>query len=226
MRHLLLFGKLPRSGRVKTRLVPPLSPPQALKLYRALLADQLAFVRAFEGWAQVSWWADAVPGPAERSALPLEGIDLRMQTQGELGTRMLHAFEETCGRDSGVAVIVGADCPTLPAAHVRHAFAALEGGAPAVIGPAADGGYVLVGLTEPRRELFDDVNWGQADVAATTRRRAEEAGIDLAEIEPWYDVDDVDSLRRLRDDVSAPPGAGRAPATARCLLDPGLTTVL
>jgi len=226
MRHLLLFGKLPRLGRVKTRLVPPLSPTQALRLYRAFLDDQLALLRGFEGWARVAWWADAEPRPDERDALPLEGIDLRLQIPGELGTRMLHAFERTCGRVSGATVIVGADCPTLPPAHVRLAFEALEEGAPAVLAPAADGGYVLIGMTEPRPELFDDIPWGGTDVAQATRRRAEQAGIDLLEIEPWYDVDELDSLRRLRYDLARSPGSSRAPATTRALLDPGLASVL
>ena len=226
MRHLLLFGKLPRLGKVKTRLVPPLSPRQALQLYQAFLEDQLAFLRGFAESAHVAWWVDAEPRPVERARFPLDNVDIQLQVSADLGTRMLHAFEQSCGRDRGATVIVGADCPTLPRAHVRRAFEALEEGAPAVIAPASDGGYVLVGMNEPRPELFVGIAWGEADVAQTTRRRAEQARIDLVEIEPWYDVDDLDSLRRLREELSRPPGTARAPATALCLLDPGLSSVL
>ena len=84
----------------------------------------------------------------------------------------------------------------------------------------------LVGMTEPRRELFEQVAWGGAEVAATTRRRAAAIGLQLAEVAPWYDVDEIASLRRLRDELSAPAGAARAPATARCLLDLDLPAVL
>jgi len=226
MRHLLLFGKLPRLGRVKTRLVPPLSPAEAQRLYHAFLDDQLRFLRSFEPSARIAWWSDEEPSPAEFADLPFDGIDVRLQASGNLGTRLLHAFDQTSSGGPGPIVIIGADSPTLPAAHVRAAFAALEAGAPAVIAPAADGGYVLVGMTEPRRELFADVSWGGADVAATTRRRAQEIGIELAEIDPWYDVDEVHALRRLRGEIDGPRGAERAPATARCLLDLGLPPVL
>ena len=226
MPHLLLFGKLPRLGRVKTRLVRPLSSEQSLRLYRAFLDDQLAFLGGFTDRAHVGWWTDEQLRPAERAALSIGAIDLHLQGSGDLGTRMSRAFEQTCGADSGAAVIVGADSPTLPSTHVDEAFAALERGAPAVIAPAEDGGYVLVGLNEPRPELFRNVPWGGADVATATRRRAAAIGIELAEISPWYDVDELDSLRRLRYDLSRSPGASRAPATTRALLDPGLASVL
>jgi len=226
MRHLLLFGKLPRLGRVKTRLVPPLSPEAARRLYRAFLDDQLRFLRSFEPWARIAWWTDDEPRPTEVADLPLAGIDLRLQGPGNLGTRLLHAFSQTWGTGAGATVIVGADSPTLPAAHVRAAFEVLEGGAAAVIAPADDGGYVLVGMTEPRRELFAEITWGADDVAATTRRRARQGGIELVEIDPWYDVDEIHSLQRLRDEIDGSAGVERAPATARCLVDLELPPVV
>jgi rSAM/selenodomain-associated transferase 1 len=226
MPHLLMFGKKPRLGCVKTRLVPPLSPEQALRLYRAFLDDQLAFLAGFANQADVAWWTDEPLEPTEHAALSSEGLDLCLQAPGDLGARMFHALEQTCRGPSGPAVIVGADCPTLPAARVSEAFAILERGAPAVIAPADDGGYVLVGMHEPRRELFEDVAWGGADVAATTRRRAAAIGLELVELAPWYDVDEMDSLRRLRDELAGPEGAKRAPATARTLLDLELPGVL
>ena len=226
MRHLLLFGKLPRLGRVKTRLVPPLSQEAARRLYRAFLDDQLRFLRSFEPWARTAWWTDAEPRPAEIADFSITGTDLRLQGPGDLGTRLLHAFSQTWGTGAGPTVIVGADSPTLPAAHVRAAFEVLEGGAPAVIAPADDGGYVLVGMTEPRRELFAGVAWGGADVAETTRRRAKQSGIELIEIEPWYDVDEIHSLHRLRAEIDDGAGAERAPATARCLVDLELPPVV
>ena len=78
MRHLLLFGKLPRLGRVKTRLVPPLSPRQALQLYQAFLEDQLAFLRGFAESARVAWWVDAEPRPVERARFPLDNVDIQL----------------------------------------------------------------------------------------------------------------------------------------------------
>lgn len=226
MRHLLMFGKKPRPGRVKTRLVPPLSSDQALRLYRAFLDDQLAFLRGFAGRTAVAWWTDEPLEPAERSAPSLDGVDVRVQGPGDLGARMLQAIEQSCRGESGPAVIFGADCPTLPATRVLEAFETLERGATAVIVPADDGGYVLLGMSEPRRELVDGVAWGRPDVAATTRRKAATSGIDLVELAPWYDVDEINSLRRLRDELAGPAGVERAPATCRVLLDLELPGVL
>jgi glycosyltransferase A (GT-A) superfamily protein (DUF2064 family) len=127
---------------------------------------------------------------------------------------MLRAFRRSREEGHGATVIIGADCPTLPARHVLRAFELLESGAEAVLSPAEDGGYVLIGLTAPRPELFESVAWGSAVVLGQTQVRAREHGIALVEIEGWYDVDDAAGLHKLRSDPSL---AARAPATARCL---------
>jgi rSAM/selenodomain-associated transferase 1 len=226
MRDLLLFGKLPRRGQVKTRLVPPLSTDEALALYRAFLDDQLRFLRHFEPATQVAWWTDAEPEPADLLGLTIDGIDLRQQGPGDLGARMARAFDETRRDLPGATLIVGADCPTLPVRHVHEAFAALEAGAAAVISPAEDGGYVLIGMTEPRRELFDEVDWSTAQVASMTRRNALALGIELVGIDPWYDVDEIGALHRLEAELRGTDASSRAPATVRTLVDLNLPPVV
>jgi rSAM/selenodomain-associated transferase 1 len=226
MRHLLLFAKLPRSGRVKTRLVPPLTDDQVLRLYRAFLEDQLNFLRRFDGFARVGWWSDDLPRSEAVTELPTDGIELRVQCQGDLGARMLHAFERSFDNGATCSVMIGADSPTLPEDHVRQAFATLEAGTDAVMAPAADGGYVLLGLSRARAELFDGPDWGGPAVARETRRLASAARLRLVEIDPWYDVDEISSLGRLRNELCTPAGSERAPATRRCLLDLELPAVL
>ena len=110
-------------------------------------------------------------------------------------------------------VFVGADAPTLPASRVLEALAALRRGAHAVVAPAEDGGYVLIGLRGVRPPLFHGIPWGTPDVLARTRAQAARAGLSLAEIEPWYDVDDEAGLRRLLDGVARGEAHDRAPAT-------------
>jgi rSAM/selenodomain-associated transferase 1 len=224
MRRLLLFGKRPRPGRVKTRLVPLLGERQALALYRAFLTDQLEFLRQFDDLSPV-WCVDGELDAQDRE-LPLETIEIRQQGQGDLGRRMERAFHEARDAGSQATVVMGADSPTLPAAHVVSAFSRLRSGAEVVLSAAEDGGYVLLGLTEPRRELFRKVPWGTSKVAAVTRQRAEQERIRLVEIEPWYDVDDASALRRLRAELSDARGRARAPATARALLDLPLEPVI
>jgi glycosyltransferase A (GT-A) superfamily protein (DUF2064 family) len=93
----------------------------------------------------------------------------------------------------------------------------LERGSPAAVAPSADGGYVVLGLCRPLAELFREVPWGRRGVYTVTRERAREARIELAELAPWYDVDDADGLQRLRAELAGPDAARRAPATARFL---------
>lgn len=218
MRRLILFGKRPRLGRVKTRLVPPLSSEQALTLYRAFLIDQLRFVRQFRGIDPV-WCADGKLDGAPDRALPLDGIRVSQQGSGDLGKRLTQALADASREGATATVIIGTDSPTLPASHVSSAFERIERGAPAVLSPALDGGYVLIGVQRPQPELFARIPWGGPEVALTTRQRAREAGIRLDEIEPWYDVDDQAGLTRLRSELAARDSSDRAADTARVLLD-------
>jgi glycosyltransferase A (GT-A) superfamily protein (DUF2064 family) len=130
---------------------------------------------------------------------------------------MLRAVERSAAGGAGATVIIGADTPTLPAQQVLDAFSALEGGANVVVSPAADGGYVLIGLDRPRPELFRAIAWGGARVAATTLARASALGLDVAELAGWYDVDELDDLRRLGRELALGARAARAPRTAALL---------
>lgn len=209
MRRLLLFAKRPRLGQVKTRLVPPLDATQALALYRAFLSDQLRFVRQLASTLEVEVWLD---GPWE---LPdAAGLVLREQGPGDLGQRLLRAFEQSERDGSSATVVIGVDSPTLPLSHVLGAFEELARGATVVLAPAADGGYVLIGMRRPQAALFRGVPWGSPEVCAQTLARAREERIDVRILEPWYDVDDGAALRRLALEL-AEAGAGRAPQTAR-----------
>lgn len=206
MQRLILFARRPRLGEVKTRIASSLGAGAALALHRAFVEDQIAFLLRFRESCSLELCAD---GPWEGDPPP--GIEPTEQGPGDLGERMLRAFE----RSDHAAVIIGADCPTLPAGHVESALRLLREGARAVVSPADDGGYVLIGMSAPCPALFDGVPWGTASVMDRTRRRAEESGVGLVEIDGWHDVDDIDALHRLRDELAT--SAGRAPATARFL---------
>jgi len=217
MQRLVLFAKRPRLGQVKTRLVPPLRPEQALELYRAFLDDQIRFLRSFRDRCDVELCLDG-PWTAD-AALRRSVGDLRptLQGPGDLGRRMLDAVIQASQDGSRATVLIGADAPTLPASSVVEAFDELRRGAPVVIAPAADGGFVLIGLGRPEPTLFHDVPWGRPEVFEVVLERARAAGIDLRQLQPWYDIDDGAGLRRLREELSQPMGARRAPATARAV---------
>ncbi len=217
MQRLVLFAKRPRLGQVKTRLAPPLRPEQALELYRAFLDDQIRFLRSFRDRCDVELCLDG-PWTAD-AALRRSVGDFRPTRQGpgDLGRRMLRAMERASRDGSRATVLIGADAPTMPASHVVEAFDELRRGAPGVIAPADDGGFVLIGLCRPEPALFREVPWGGPEVFEVTLERARNAGIDLRQLRPWHDVDDAAGLDRLRVELSQPTGAARAPETARLL---------
>jgi rSAM/selenodomain-associated transferase 1 len=222
--RLILFARRPRLGAVKTRLVPPLSAEQALVLYEAFLEDQLRFVRSLAApGREVELSTDETWAPQGKLAAAVGEMTRTEQGAGDLGDRLHRAFVRSRAGGAERTVIVGADAPTLPPEHVEEAFRRLVAGAPAVVSPADDGGYVLIALADPSAALFDGIPWGGSDVMATTRRRAKAEGIALVEIAPWYDVDEAESLARLEREVETSAGLRRAPATARALVAPPLS---
>ena len=203
MERLILFAKTPRLHEVKTRLAPGLTPEQALALHEAMLADQTLFLTALSNGGR--------------------SCEVCLDTQqgdGDLGARMHRALLGAFAEGAERAAILGADAPTLPRALVEDAFALLSRGADAVIIPAHDGGYVLVGASHPVPALFCGVPWGAGSVADTTRRLAREAGLVLAETASWFDVDVPSDLPRLVRELAADPS--RAPATASVVARFGL----
>ena len=123
--------------------------------------------------------------------------------------------------------MLSADSPTLPTAWLaRAAERLLAPGRRAVLGPADDGGYWLLGLQTPESEMFARVPWSTHAVAAATAERAGEIGLPLERLGTWFDIDDRDGLQRLVREAAGPArGAEQpfvAPSTARCVAGLGL----
>ncbi len=216
MQRIVLFAKRPRLGRVKTRLVPPLTPRQALDLYRAILNDQLRFLRSFRDPTRELELCldDAWP---DGDKLAGDDVAITLQGGGDLGARLARCAARAFGEGVSELWILGADAPTLPASYVRDAWEALRCGRQAVSCPATDGGYVLIGLARPLPALFREVPWGGSEVLQVTLERARETRIALKLMAPWYDVDRPEDLERLRADLGDAVAAARAPETARAL---------
>lgn len=198
-RHLVVFVKAPRLGRVKSRLAADVGAVAAWAFYRRTLA---AVLRRLDGrgrwraWAAVTpdaWAASRVRWPAGWSVIP--------QGAGDLGDRMDRVMRTL---PPGPVVIVGTDIPGLARRHVGAAFTAL-GRHDAVFGPAADGGYWLVGLRRRPRvpRLFRDVRWSGAQALADTVANLG-PGQTMWRLETLEDVDDGAALARWRTG-----GAGR-----------------
>jgi rSAM/selenodomain-associated transferase 1 len=209
-RALVVVGKAPIAGHVKTRLCPPLTAERAAGLHRAFLRDTVALAQAVDS-AEVAVLYPPCDG-AERTLAEALGPAARLlPQQGEgLGAALSGATAALLGdgadRYDQVALI-SSDNPDLPPARVAAAFAALDENDVA-LGPAEDGGYYLIALSRPQLGLFERIAWSTAVVFDQTRERAAALGLRLAVLPPWRDVDDVAGLRRLHADLAADPAGG------------------
>lgn len=203
-RRLMVFGKVPRAGRVKTRLVPPLDAEGAAALYAAFLRDVLDRCRA--AGTRPELWVPRRPGAREELARRHPDAAVRWQADGDLGDRLRAALSAAFRGGAARALVVGSDHPTLPPSHVGEAFAALAG-TDVCLGPTPDGGYWGVGARRrawpASARIFDDIPWSTPDVLEETLARAESAGLCVRRVASWYDVDERRDLERLRRDVEA-----------------------
>jgi uncharacterized protein len=217
---LLLFARTPVLGKVKTRLVPPLSEPEALHLYLAFLEDAAAIYAAPGRWRCV---LEAEPDPDDPvlAALFPDPWRRQKQTPGDLGERLGSAFEREFTQGAPSAIAVGSDHPALERRQLEEAFTQLALGSQAVIIPAEDGGYCAVGLAAGAcvREVFSDIPWSTSSVLAVTQKRFAALGLEAAVLAPAYDVDRPEDLHRLRRDLARrdPRGRDYPRATARLL---------
>ncbi|MDX1595207.1 MAG: TIGR04282 family arsenosugar biosynthesis glycosyltransferase, partial [Gammaproteobacteria bacterium] len=195
--RLLVFARAPVAGAVKTRLQPALGAAGAAALHRRLLERTVATACA-AGVAPVELWC--APDRSHPAFAELAGrgdVTLRNQPSGDLGRRMHDALHDVLD-GAGRAVLVGCDCPALTGDDLRAAFAALDAH-DVVLGPAEDGGYVLVGARRVARPLFDGVEWGGPRVLRQTRARLVALGWRWHELRTFWDVDRPADLPRLRE---------------------------
>jgi hypothetical protein len=201
---IAFMAKASAPGRAKTRLVPPLTFEEAAALNTAFLqdvADNVLLAARHAGPAAgiAGYAAYGPPGSEDffRRTLP-RSIGLIGAWLPNFGDCLFHTIGEILARGHGSAVVLNSDSPTLPTALLIETAAALaQPGDRAVLGPSSDGGYYLLGLKAAHRRMFEDIAWSTERVAEQTLERAREIGLDVHCLPVWYDVDDVDGLRRL-----------------------------
>jgi hypothetical protein len=192
---VLVFARAPLAGSVKTRLVPALGARGAAALHARMVRHTLRTACAAAIGQVELWCAPSVDHAFFGRCAADFGVTLAAQEGADLGTRMDHALTRALLR--GYALVIGTDCPALTADDLRAAAAALCEDARAVIAPAEDGGYVLIGLRRREPRLFSGIDWGSASVMAQTRARLAELGWTWRELEPRWDVDRPEDLARL-----------------------------
>jgi rSAM/selenodomain-associated transferase 1 len=232
------MAKAPRAGQSKTRLTPRLSPEQAAQMSAAFLGDvtaNLALASGQTGGAIVAYIAyapagaaasfDGIVAPGTRLLLA-DGTTAPAAGVAGFGACLLHAIRALLEDGHSAACVLNSDSPNLPTGVLLAAHAALAAPGDAIVmGAAEDGGYYLLGMKQAHAALFAHIDWSTDRVAAQTRARAAQAGLDVIELDTWYDVDEPAALDRLLDDLAAAHGAGAyaAPRTAACVERLGLT---
>ncbi len=193
---MLIFAKAPVPGKVKTRLISALGAKGAAVLHRQMLAQTVAMaVDSGVGVVELCC-APSVVHPDFEDLQARFGIALSGQRGADLGERMRHAAAESLKRAPAV-LLMGTDCPALARGHFEGATASLAEGYDAVIVPAEDGGYVLLGLRRAEPSLFTGIDWGRDTVLVATRERMRALGWRWKELETLWDVDRPQDLTRF-----------------------------
>ncbi len=206
-----IFCKTPSPGFSKTRLSPPLRPEECSLLSTCFIQDLTSTIAEATATTGDSAFAVYTPEGSEtalRKLLPLR-FQLQLQCDGDFGTRLHHAASALLNGGHAGAILVNSDSPTLPVEILRKAIAAVRCQDAVVLGPAIDGGYTLIGLSQPHPRMFADISWSTSDVYGQTLQRAAELKLPVIELPRWYDVDDAETLRMLEAELD-----GERPAFA------------
>ena len=191
---LAILAKAPLAGFAKTRLIPRLGAEGAAGLQRWLLQRAVRTALSAGIGPVTLWCAPDTAHPDFALCRTFGPLALHRQPDGDLGERMLAAIAGMS--TSAGTLVIGTDCPALTPALLRQAANALAGH-DAVVVPADDGGYVLIGMRQAAPRVFDAVDWSTGRVLAQTRARLAEMGWRWQEFPPLWDVDRSDDLDRL-----------------------------
>lgn len=194
--YVLQFAKAPVPGLVKSRLQPALGAEGAAAVARRLTVCVAAMLRPLPvGWEAILC-ADT---PEDDTCLAIAREHRRQvwsQGDGDLGERMGRCIERAL-HSAAAVIVVGSDCTGYDGAYLQRAIGILGSGADAVLGPAIDGGYVLIGLRRWVPGLMDGIDWGGAGVAEAQRQRFVAARLRWQELAPRADIDRPEDLWML-----------------------------
>ena len=201
MPRIVIFAKAPQPGSVKTRLIPALGADGAAMLARRLLAHTMSQALAAD-IGQVELCMSPTPFDAawQGVAVP-SGVQQTAQEGGDLGARMARAVECVMQRSPSAdtsVLLIGTDCPALTVPLLKQAAQQLAHH-DAVLFPAHDGGYVLLGLKSPCPELFEHMPWSTSVVAAQTLQRMAALDLRVWQGPVLHDIDEPDDLQHVPD---------------------------
>jgi Uncharacterized protein conserved in bacteria len=216
---IAVMAKASVARRTKTRLVPPLTFDQAAQCNTAFLRDIADNILGASTKASIAGYVAYGPPDARRffeENVPRE-IVLIEASYPSLGDCLNHAIAQLLARGHRAAVVVNSDSPTLPTSLLVETAELLgRPGERAVLGPALDGGYYLLGVKARHPRLLEDIAWSTQRVTQQTLERAAELHLPVHMLPTWYDVDDVATLKMLLSELfeRQPFAPGLSPARA------------
>ena len=193
---LIVFLKYPETEKVKTRLAKEIGSRRAMEFYREVAGFVADSFSGSRNWTTFFFYT---PGERKKEVLKWlgdrEGLFFAQQT-GSLGQRMSRAFEECFSLGFRNVAIIGTDCVMITEQDVETAFSLLSGGKfEAVLGPATDGGYYLLGLCRNTDAVFKDMQWSTSRVFGETEKRIRESGMRHAVMRELGDIDEEKDIR-------------------------------
>lgn len=189
--HLIIFIKNPEKGKVKTRLAVNLGDDKALEVYQKLLRitrEQTEPIPCIKHLC----YSERVEDDDWKET----SFNKHVQGKGDLGEKMLGAFQGVFERGAERMVIIGSDCPQITTEIIETAFEKLDK-YDVVIGPATDGGYYLLGMKCPLPMLFKNKQWSTETVFADTILDLIDMGLSHYRLQELSDLDTIYDLHLL-----------------------------
>lgn len=183
--------RIPEYGKVKKRLAIQIGTDEAFKAYTAMLYGTIENLSKLTD-IDIYGFYDGIVSTQQDILKKFQNM---LQKGKDLGERMLNAVHQLFEMGYEKVVLIGADSPDLPIDYINDAFIKLDT-YELVIGPTEDGGYYLIGMNKPLDIIFKNIQWGSSTVIKDTVSIAEKEGIEYFLLPQWYDIDDVEGLRK------------------------------
>jgi rSAM/selenodomain-associated transferase 1 len=212
-RTLVVVAKWPEVGQAKTRLAAETTAEWAAAAALAFLCDTLARVGSL-ACDRLLYFSPPQRQP-DFASLAMDRFQLTPQVAGDLGQRMDAVIREQLHAGARAVVLIGSDSPSLPIHYIAQAFSELARH-DLVVGPASDGGYYLLGASQPVSELLKGIEWGSPKVLLQTMQKLQGRTERLALLPPWYDVDTLADCQLLRGHMLALRHSGVDPQMPHC----------
>ena len=197
---LVVMLKVPVAGKVKTRLTPPLKKEDAARLYKCFIQDIFSRISTLNGIDIIAAYTPKNAAERIKRIVPANTM-LIPQKGNDLGERLQNIFSQLFSIGYKKVAIIGTDSPDLPVEYIKKSFSSLNKNTGIVIGPSRDGGYYLIAMSRYSEEVFKDIPWSTNTVFKITLEKAKKAGLLPAFLPEWYDVDESDDLKTLRENM-------------------------